>query len=184
MAAEPSPLAQLTHADWLVLGALGSGATHGFAIARSLDKDGDLGRIWSVRRPMVYQSVSKLIGLGLVREGSSERSVSGPSRTPLALTAKGRRALEEWLASPVAHLREMRPLLLTKLILLRRRGVDPIPLLDAQRQLLEETLTSRPTDAGDDVTLLIDAWRRQGALAVLAFLGEQADARADTPHPG
>lgn len=163
---------QLTHADWLVLGALGSGATHGFAIARSLGKDGDLGRIWSVRRPMVYQSVSKLIGLGLVREGTSERSASGPSRTPLTLTSDGRRALEEWLVSPVAHLREMRPLLLTKLILLRRRGADPTPLLEAQRTQVEEALAEVSTDADDDVALLVDAWRRHGALAVLAFLEE------------
>lgn len=167
---ESSPL---THADWLVLGALGSGATHGFAVARSLGKDGDLGRIWSVRRPMVYQSVSKLIGLGLVHEGTSERSVSGPARTPLTLTAAGRRALEEWLVTPVAHLREMRPELLTKLIVLRRREADPTPLLEAQRAQVEETLEGVTSDADDDVALLVDAWRRHSALAVLAFLREQ-----------
>lgn len=168
-----SELSQLTHSDWLVLGALGSGATHGFAIARSLDKDGDLGRIWSVRRPMVYQSVSKLIALGLVVEGASERSMSGPTRTPLTLTEAGCHALEEWLISPVAHLREMRPLLLAKLIVLRRREADPSALLEAQRVHVEEMLEGVTAEADDDVATLVEAWRRHSALAMLAFLDEQ-----------
>lgn len=165
--------ADLSHSDWLVLGALASGATHGFAISTALGKDGDLGRIWSVRRPMVYQSVSKLIGLGLISEGTSERSASGPSRTPLSLTSEGQRVLEGWLQAPVEHLREMRPLLLTKLILLQRRGGDPTPLLDAQRAHLTDFLAIAPPEGGDDVATLVDAWRRQGARGVLAFLDGQ-----------
>lgn len=162
--------AELSHSDWLVLGALASGATHGFAISTALGKEGDLGRIWSVRRPMVYQSVSKLIGLGLVEEGASERSVSGPSRTPLTLTADGHHLLEEWLLTPVEHLREMRPLLLTKIVLLRRRGADPTPLLHAQRARLIDALAREPSESGDDVARIVDAWRREGARGVLAFL--------------
>ena len=167
--------ADLSHSDWLVLGALSSGATHGFAISLALGKEGDLGRIWSVRRPMVYQSVSKLIGLGLIQEGTSERSTAGPSRTPLSLTSEGEHVLEAWLLTPVEHLREMRPLLLTKLILLRRRGGDPTPLIEAQRARLTDSLGLEPPERGDDVAGIVDAWRRQGARGVLAFL-ESSDA--------
>ena len=171
---------ELSHSDWLVLGVLGGGATHGFAVSRSLAKDGDLGRIWSVRRPMVYQSVSKLTSLGLVAELASERSVSGPSRTPLELTAEGRSVLKDWLASPVEHLRDMRPLLLAKLAIVARLGLDPTPLLKAQRAQLT-TMIDAQVDGADEVERLVESWRVQVARAVLAFLDEQQET---SRHPG
>lgn len=168
--------ADLSHSDWLVLGVLGTGATHGFAVSTSLAKEGDLGRIWSVRRPMVYQSVSKLISLGLVAEVATERSASGPSRTLLELTDEGQLVLGAWLVSPVEHLRDMRPLLLAKLALLDRLGLDPTPLIETQRKQLAALLGDDP-NGGDDVERLVDSWRIQIARAVLAFL----DARQTTP---
>ncbi|MGN6160312.1 MAG: PadR family transcriptional regulator [Marmoricola sp.] len=166
-------LPELSHSDWLVLGVLGTGATHGFAVSTSLSKDGDLGRIWAVRRPMVYQSVAKLVALGLVAERATERSASGPSRTPLQLTRKGRRVLADWLVTPVEHLRDMRPLLLAKLAFLARQGADARPLLEAQHEQLAALLEAPQTGAADDVQRVVDAWRRQAARAVLAFLEEQ-----------
>lgn len=163
---------ELSHSDWLVLGVLGTGATHGFAVSTSLDKDGDLGRIWSVRRPMVYQSVSKLTSLGLVHELATERSTSGPSRTLLDLTPEGQKALGDWLVSPVEHLRDMRPLLLAKLAFLARGGTDPRPLLDAQRAELSKLLDTQ-AEGGDDIERLVDSWRLQIARAVVGFLDEQ-----------
>lgn len=170
----------LSHSDWLVLGVLGTGATHGFAISTSLSRDGDLGRIWAVRRPMVYQSVSKLVSLGLVAEREMERSSSGPSRTPLELTPIGRADLDEWLLSPVEHLRDMRPLLLAKLALLARREGNPRPLLNAQRALLLPLIEAGSDPDADEVQRLVDSWRRQVAAAVLAFLDEQEEAAS---HP-
>jgi PadR family transcriptional regulator AphA len=163
----------LTPSDWLVLGVLGTGATHGFTVSTSLAKDGDLGRIWSVRRPMVYQSVSKLASLGLVAEVATERSATGPSRTLLELTAEGQKALGRWLMAPVEHLRDMRPLLLAKLALLRRQGLDPAPLLKAQRTELEALLAQAKPEERDDVAALVDSWRVQLAHAVIGFLDEQ-----------
>ncbi|MGN6722636.1 MAG: PadR family transcriptional regulator [Marmoricola sp.] len=166
-------MGELSHSDWLVLGVLGTGATHGFAVSTSLAKDGDLGRIWSVRRPMVYQSVSKLVSLGLVTEAATERSASGPSRTLLEVSSEGKKVLRAWLMAPVEHLRDMRPLLLAKLALLRRQGVNPAPLLKAQRAELE-ALLAKPTQGNlDDVAALVDSWRLQLARAVLGFLDEQ-----------
>lgn len=170
----------LSHSDWLVLGVLATGATHGFAVSTSLAKDGDLGRIWSVRRPMVYQSVNKLTSLGLIASHAVERSTSGPSRTPLALTRKGRRVLKTWLAAPVEHLRDMRPLLLAKLALLERLDQDPQTLLDAQRDVLAAMFDERdePVDP-DDVERLVGSWRRHIARAALGFIDEQGTPR----HP-
>lgn len=169
--------AELSHSDWLVLGALSAGATHGFAASTALAKDGDLGRIWSVRRPMVYQSVNKLISLGLVTETATERSASGPSRTLLELSPEGRTLLCEWLTTPVEHLRDMRPLLLAKLALLDRQGVDPQPLLEAQHAQLSVLLQELAGEESDTVDRLIGSWRRQVAAAVLAFVEEQARPR-------
>lgn len=171
-------VADLSHSDWLVLGALSVGATHGFAVSTSLAKDGDLGRIWSVRRPMVYQSVGKLVSLGLVTELATERSNSGPSRTPLEITASGQRLLADWLVTPVEHLREMRPLLLTKLALLERLALDPQPLLERQRAQLETLVDALPSGSFDDVDRLIVAWRNQVARAVVAFLDERLDTKS------
>ena len=164
--------AELSHSDWLVLGALATGATHGFAVSASLAKDGDLGRIWSVRRPMVYQSVGKLVSLGLVAERASERSSTGPSRTPLELTAEGRQLLERWLTTPVDHLRDMRPLLLTKLVLLDRLGLDRGSLIEAQRARFAALMDVAVPDDQDDVDRLVGQWRIEVARAATAFLEE------------
>jgi len=165
--------AALSHSDWLVLGVLGTGATHGFAVSTSLAKDGDLGRIWSVGRPLVYQSVSKLTALGLVAEVATERSATGPSRTLLEVTPEGRKVLRAWLLAPVEHVRDMRPLLLAKLVLLRRQGLDPTPLLEAQHAQLEALLAKPAQRELDDVAALVDSWRLQLARAVLGFLDAQ-----------
>jgi len=162
--------ADLTHSDWLVLGVIGSGATHGFAVSTSLAKDGDLGRIWGVRRPMVYQSVSKLVSLGLVEELEAQRSTSGPSRTPLELTRQGRKLLHAWLSAPVEHLRDMRPLLLAKLVLLERLGLPSRPLVAAQRAQLASLLQASGVQEFDDVDRLVALWRLEVGRAVLAFL--------------
>lgn len=168
---------ELTHADWLVLGALGAGATHGFAVSQMLGAGGELGRIWAVPRPLVYQSLKKLVVTGYVTEVSRERSHAGPARTTVALTPRGEQTLNSWLVAPVPHLRDMRPLLLAKLVLLERLGREPLALVDAQLHELGVLMTSplsEPTE--DDVDQLIASWRRHLACGIIAFLNERRSA--------
>jgi hypothetical protein len=51
---------ELSLAEWLVLCLVGERPTHGFAIAGLLAEDGSLGRIWHVRKAVVYRAVQRL----------------------------------------------------------------------------------------------------------------------------
>jgi DNA-binding PadR family transcriptional regulator len=174
---------ELTAGEWAVLAVLGEEPTHGFAIARALAPEGEVGRIWSVRRPLVYRALETLTGMELVRTAATVPSRSGPQRTILEATPQGRRALARWLREPVAHVRDARSLLMLKLLFLTRSGADLEPLLRAQREHfaeLAEALTGAADEAdGFDRVLLL--WRLESATAatrfVEAMLGERAPAR-------
>src|SRR6202021_2303075 len=106
--------------------------THGFAIAKELAPDGDLGRIWTIPRPIVYRALARLEQHELVEELGVEPGDGGPRRTRLGATPSGRAAIEEWLRTPSPHVRDLRPRLLLQLRLLDRRGRDLTPLAAAQ----------------------------------------------------
>jgi DNA-binding PadR family transcriptional regulator len=179
----PRPRDELTAGEWAVLALLGEAPTHGFAIAKAMAPEGEVGKIWSVRRPLVYRAVDTLTAMGLVRPAGTVPSRSGPQRTVLEPTPTGRRALTRWLREPVAHVRDARSLLMLKLLFLTRRNADLEPLLSAQRELfvkLCERLTSAADEAeGFDRALLL--WRLESTTASLRFvetmLGEPARAR-------
>lgn len=168
----------LSAGDWAVLGAVGEGPTHGFAVARLLAEDAPLGRVWTMRRQDVYQALKKLVKLELIGERTTEPGDRGPKRTIVAITPTGERLLRHWLSEPVDHVRDVRSLLLLKLLLLDRAGLDPAPLLHAQRvklaPLLEGLEAFRATTEGFD-RVLAD-WRVTSCRATLQFLD---DLRAD-----
>jgi DNA-binding PadR family transcriptional regulator len=157
--------------------------THGFAIARTIGPEGEVGRIWSVRRPLVYRAIDNLSAMGLVRPAGTVPSRSGPQRTVLEATSDGKRALIRWLREPVVHVRDARSLLMLKLLFLTRAGADLEPLLTAQRMhfsKLAERLTEAAEEAeGFDRALLL--WRLESTTAATRFvetmLGEPARAR-------
>jgi DNA-binding PadR family transcriptional regulator len=171
----------MTPSEWAVLALLAEGPTHGFAIAQAMADDGEIGRVWSLRRPRVYYAIEALIRSGLTRPVGTVPSRSGPARTVLRITPSGRRAIGTWLATPVEHIRDARSLLLLKLLFLDRRGGDPTPLLAAQRAQFE-TIADRLETAieeacGFDQTLL--RWRLESATAALRFI----DGLTQAPPP-
>ena len=145
--------------------------------------EGEVGRIWSVRRPLVYRAIDTLSAVGLVRPAGTVPSRSGPQRTVLEATPEGKRAHTRWLREPVAHVRDARSLLMLKLLFLTRGGADLEPLLTAQRMhfsKLAERLTGAAEEAeGFDRALLL--WRLESTMAATRFvetmLGEPARAR-------
>jgi len=162
----------MTPSEWAVLALLAEGPTHGFAIARAMAEDGEIGRVWSLRRSRVYYAIEALVRRELVRPTRTVASRSGPARTVLRITPAGRRVLTGWLSAPVEHVRDARSLLLLKLLFLERADADPRPLLDAQRERFEG-ITERLQDAvsaasGFDRTLL--RWRLENATAALRFI--------------
>ena len=138
---------RLTTGEWAVLSLVGEGPTHGFAVARAMAPGGEVGRVWAMRRPLVYRTLEQLEARDLTRIAGTEASATGPPRTLIESTDEGARKVGEWLREPVEHLRDARSELMLKLLFLDRRSADPAPLLEAQRAWLvarESELRAEP----------------------------------------
>lgn len=175
-------LPEMSLPEWLVLTILSQQPTHGFAVAQLTATGGDLGRVWQVPKAVVYRAIGRLLDAGLITAEGTEPG-QGPQRTVYAATADGRDAAARWLHAPVEHIRQIRSELLLKLALLDRAGENPVPLLQAQRTVLEPLVTAlevrRANSAGFDSTLL--AWRRSNAVAALDFIDTITPAESRRP---
>lgn len=164
---------QLSAGEWAVLGLLVEKPQHGFALAKAMSRDGQIGVVWSLPRALVYRAITTLEAKGLVVQVGTERSDLGPQRRRVEATREGRALLSGWLYEPVEHLREVRSLLMLKLALLSRAGADPWPLLRAQGERFEPLLAAleertEHTPAGFERALVL--WRLESARAVIRFL--------------
>ncbi|MGH7922850.1 MAG: PadR family transcriptional regulator [Candidatus Dormibacteraceae bacterium] len=168
---QPAP----TTGEWAVLGLLAMGPAHGFALAKRLQPDGTLGRVWSLRTPLVYRAIQNLVLKGLAEPRGEERSELGPQRRLMAITDRGQALLDRWLVEPVGHTREVRSALMLKLALSEQLGRGAGPLLAAQHLRLRpqaEGLERQLVGAeGFDRVLVL--WRLEAVRSVLRFL-EQA----------
>ncbi len=187
---ERSAVRSLT--EWVVLALLVEAPAHGFALAKGLTPDSDLGRIVTVRRPLVYRALDRLVEAGLAVPLQTEPGDSGPRRTVFRPTTDGSAAAERWLSTPVEHVRDLRVEFLVKLRLLQRRGRSDRLLVEAQRASLDETiarLIERPRGTAVDhhgaatggspessqdlgAPDVVDLWRAHNASAVSRFLDE------------
>ncbi|HEX3690340.1 MAG TPA: PadR family transcriptional regulator [Solirubrobacteraceae bacterium] len=162
---------QLTAGEWAILALLDEAPAHGFALARAMATGGEVGRVWDMRRPLVYRALDTLQRLALVRPVAKLPSDSGPQRTIFEPTPDGRRVLADWLGRPVEHVRDARSLLMLKLLFLSRRNTDPAALLRAQREQFA-ALTQRLSAAADaaggfERGLLL--WRLHSTTAAVQF---------------
>jgi DNA-binding PadR family transcriptional regulator len=154
------------------LGILYAGPTHGFAIAARLKPTGDVGRVWSLSRPLTYRALEQLAARGYVHAIGEEPGIAGGNRTILAATRSGRAHLRKWLNTPVQHLRDLRSELLLKLVIADICGIDITGMLRRQRdhieQLADVLLEQTKNDSGHpDVVAL---WRSESSQAALRFL--------------
>jgi DNA-binding PadR family transcriptional regulator len=175
--ARPPPAARpvaLSLTEWLVLCLASEGPTHGFAIARLLSQQGSLGQVWRVPKPVIYRALPRLEELDLVTAAGEQPTRQGPVRSLVETTPEGRQVAADWLATPVAHIRDVRSELMVKLALLDRAGADPKPLLLAQRDRLTPIATALEDKLaqanGFDRTLIL--WRYETVSAALRFLDE------------
>ena len=154
-------------ADYACLAAVAEGAEHGWAVGSLLARNGEIGRVWSLSRPLTYRSIELLVERRLIaRRGTTQGR--GGERTLLRVTPEGRRTLTAWLDAPVEHLRDVRTELLLKLVLRERAGLPTRPLLVAQRAHFADAIDALTTDRGDiDV---VARWRMESARAVARFL--------------
>jgi DNA-binding PadR family transcriptional regulator len=180
---------KLTPGEWALLGLLDQKAAHGFALARAMAPDGEVGRIWSIRRTMVYSALDNLERWALVQPKATVPSDSGPRRTILEATTSGIAALNDWLEEPVERVRDARSLLMLKLLFLTRRGENVAPLLSRQGEVCTaqaHQLASAAEDAaGFDRALLL--WRLHSTRAVIEFthamLTDPASSTGDPVSP-
>ena len=167
---------ELLLGEWACLGLLCSGPAHGFALAARLRPTGDVGRVWSLSRPLVYRSLEQLASRGFIVAVGEEPGIAGGKRTILAPTRTGRHQLRKWLAQPVEHLRDLRSALLLKLVIAQICAIDPTRLVEAQRAHvagLSEALAVEHRPGSLDVVAL---WRAEASAAALRFLDEVAAA--------
>lgn len=161
---------ELLLGEWAVLGILASGRAHGFAVSKRLAPEGDVGRVWSLSRPLTYRAIEQLAIRGLIESIGEEPGTAGGARTIYAVTRPGRAALRRWLGQPAAHLRDVRSELLLKLVLCDIAKVDPAPLVRAQRAVSEPVARKWAAEvrrgSDDPVTL----WRHESSRAVVRFL--------------
>ncbi len=162
-------VAALSLGDHAVLALLAEKPRHGWAIVREVAPGGDVGRVWTLSRPLAYRALDNLSTRELIRATRTEPG-DGPLRTIHAATPAGRRELERWLAAPVEHLRDVRTELLVKLVVSERLGIDTRPLLRAQQRELRPIIAGLREAASAPRADLVDAWRLESAQAVQRFL--------------
>lgn len=159
---------QLLLGEWACLGILYQGPAHGFAVAARLRPGGDVGRVWSLSRPLTYRALDQLVQRGYAHAVGEEPGIAGGTRTILAATRQGRARLRSWIRTPVPHLRDVRSELLLKLVLAEQCGIDIGDMLDRQRAVIESIATAlRESAPADDVVTL---WRRESSEAALRFV--------------
>ncbi len=159
--------------EWACLGLLCAEPRHGFAVAALLRPDAEIGRIWSLSRPLTYRALDQLVERGFVAAVGSEPGAAGPNRTILAATGSGRTQLRRWLQTPVEHLRDLRSELLLKIALAGLCGVAIDDMLITQQQRLDEQSQALAASAFDPTGAVVDAvslWRYEATQAGLRFL--------------
>ena len=163
--------ATLLLGEWACLGILYPARTHGFAIAARLAPSGDLGRVWSLSRPLTYRSLDRLSAAGCIEAIGEERGIAGGNRTILAITRRGRHRFRRWVTTPVDHLRDLRSELLLKLVLAEQCGIDVTDMLEQQHVIVRQ-LARTIADQADhaDRSDPVLEWRREASDAALRFL--------------
>ncbi len=127
---------ELSPGEYCLLALLSEHQSHGWSLATTLSREGEIGAIWSVARPLVYTGLRRLETEGMIVTTGLERGQRGPHRVIYGPTPAGRKAVRDWLLQPVEHVREIRSLFLLKVVLAQRLDLDPKPLLTAQRALM------------------------------------------------
>lgn len=158
--------------EFVILALLVERPAHGFALAKELSAGSDLGRILTVRRPLVYRALDRVVAADLATPVHTEPGQAGPTRTVYRPTPSGTRAVSDWLDTPVAHVRDLRVEFLVKLRLLERRNLGIAKLVADQRAELAETVEGLLGATEADV---VDLWRYFNARAADAYLEELAN---------
>jgi DNA-binding PadR family transcriptional regulator len=168
--------------EWCVLALLADAPAHGWALAKQMSPTGEVGRVWSMGRPLVYRALELLEARGLIQPVGSEPGARGPNRSLFQATAEGRTELTDWLSEPVDRVRDVRSLFLVKLVLAERAGLENRPLLEAQRAVTLPSIAALETRLATSVGAehVLVRFRLESTRSVVFFidgmLGEEQPA--------
>ena len=113
-----------------------------------------VGHFWSLPHTQLYSEPARLAEAGYLDE---ERERTGRRRRLYTLTARGRKALEQWRTTPTDELYEIRDTGLLRLFF----GADPARMaaaqLDAHRENLRYLEGLRSADLPEGVRLALEA---------------------------
>ena len=163
---------ELLLGEWACLALLTQAPAHGYDVATRLAPRGDIGRVWSLSRPLTYRAIDQLTQRGLITAVAEERGKAGGNRTIFSATPGGRRLVRRWLQQPVPHFRAVRDELLLKLVLCSLLGVDRSTLLGAQRDVFAPMVDALAASGGarkstDDP---VAVWRYESSRCALRFI--------------
>ena len=139
------PDLKLTPTSYIVLGLLEmSGQATPYDLKQAVSAT--LGNFWSLQHAQLYTEPQRLAEAGYLKE---RREEGGRRRRHYSLTAKGRKAFEEWRGTPTDALSELRDLALLKLFF----GTDQHELaavqVEAWKEKLEEYEAYKSMDTGE-----------------------------------
>lgn len=164
--------------EWACLGILYPLPAHGFAVAARLKPSGDVGRVWSLSRPLTYRALDQLVARSFVEPIGEEPGIAGGNRTILRTTRVGRAQLRAWLVTAVPHLRDVRSELLLKLVIADLCDIDVAPMLRTQREhiaAVSDAITEQLDATPDDVVI---RWRYEASQATIRFVDHLLDSGA------
>lgn len=166
---------RLTATSYIVLGLLElAGESTPYALKQVASRS--VGYFWTLQHAQLYTEPARLAAAGYVTE---KREETGRRRKLYALTAKGRRALDEWRTEPTSAVAELREPSLLKLFF----GADPealaaaqIPANEAQLAQYEQIRDTLPDDVPEGPRQTLDMGMRLQR-AMIAFWEELAEGR-------
>jgi len=175
---------ELLLGEWVCLALLAQAPAHGYDVASRLAPSGDIGRVWSLSRPLTYRAIDQLVQRDLVAPVAEERGKAGGNRTIYAPTRRGRSTVRSWLQRPVPHFRDVRDELLLKLVLSSAAGLDTTRLLEEQRALFSPMVDALSATAatGKAAPDPVAVWRYESSRAALRFIDQMVTASHD--HAG
>jgi PadR family transcriptional regulator, regulatory protein AphA len=161
--------------EYVVLGALMTGARHGYEIMQFLGSS--LEATWRVSTSQLYVLLKRLKEEGCL-ESFSESHGTRPPKRVFNLTAQGRKVFLEWLSEPIEHVRDFRMEFLCKMYFFDHLSLPGAPnLVEAQIRFLDkllEKIRKGSAKDNDGFKKLVYSFKQRNAESLLSWLVEEA----------
>jgi DNA-binding PadR family transcriptional regulator len=158
-------------AEYLILGVLADKPLHGYDLYQYLEQD--LSLIWTLGRSQTYALLSRMEQAGLVtheRQAQEKR----PDRKTFFLAPAGRKIFNQWVKTPVAHIRDLRLEFLAKIHFIGKGESKSLErLIEGQQEVCRKKMTrmgERKGAASSGMERLTYDYRLSQAEAALKWL--------------